>query len=170
MPLIWFRASTCVWVKVGGFNLYLRLPGTRTTSPGLIVARTALQAAMCGSRSVRRLDFARKMIRAIFLSRRFCSYSKPWSAVSKTSNLADSAAFNSSPFFSPAKPAYRAVWQSCSGKEFRRRSSRHSSMRIRIYARADKSSFASSKAAMAIPRETVGKPSRNSSRVSPPSK
>src|SRR5271167_2858324 len=56
------------------------------------------------------------------------------------------------------------------GRKFRRRSSMHSSMRTRIQGRASNRCFASSNAARASSRETVGNPVRNSSRDSPPSR
>lgn len=49
-----------------------------------------------------------------------------------TSKAADFPANNRAPFVRPANPAYRAVWQSYSVNRWRKRSSMHSSSRIRI--------------------------------------
>ena len=51
----------------------------------------------------------RKQSTAISRLAKFCWYSKPRSTVNSTSKFAASASFRSSPFSSPANPAYRAV-------------------------------------------------------------
>jgi hypothetical protein len=120
-----------------------------------------------GSKSSRRIDFEERIRIAICRPPKFCSYSKPRSTVSSTSNLEASAAVRRSPFSSPLKPAYRADWHSETGQVISQTPGNTFVKKDLHPSWPTSAALASSSAVMASWRLTEGKSSRNSSRVSP---
>jgi hypothetical protein len=89
----------------------------RTTSPRLIDANASRAAGTSFSRSRSLFVGAHSIRTAIIRHSRFCSKGMFWSTVTTTSKPAASAAASRSPLLRPARPAYRAVWQSWSGTD-----------------------------------------------------
>lgn len=142
---------------------------TVSSWPGRIDDRAAAHSATRHNKSASRFDLLSTIMMAILRPAGFCSYSMPLSKVRNTLKPSRSGSSNS-PLLLARKTSLRHSFAIMPGKtsfEFRWNTLVEENLHSRLLTTRD---FACSRAATAFARVTVGKSSRNSSSVCPPSR